>query len=59
MFFELQTAYAGELYDINAFDQPGVEQGKIFTSALMGREGFTEARTELEQMNLSDPECSI
>jgi len=56
MFLELQTAYIGELYDINVFDQPGVEQGKIFTSALMGREEFDEARGELESMNLSDSE---
>ncbi|MEI3424353.1 MAG: hypothetical protein V8Q85_04575 [Christensenellales bacterium] len=27
-FFEIQTAYAGELLNINAFDQPGVEEGK-------------------------------
>ena len=59
MFFELQTAYAGELYGINAFDQPGVEQGKIFTGALMGRKGYEEARAELEQMTLSDPGCCI
>lgn len=28
VFFEIATAMAGELYDINAFDQPGVEAGK-------------------------------
>ena len=28
MFFELATAISGELYDINAFNQPGVEAGK-------------------------------
>ncbi len=54
-FLELQTAYAGELYDIDAFDQPGVEQGKVFTYALMGREGYEGARAELESMILSDP----
>jgi len=27
-FYEVQTAFAGELYNINAFDQPGVEEGK-------------------------------
>ena len=27
-FFMLATAYLGELFDINAFDQPGVEEGK-------------------------------
>jgi glucose-6-phosphate isomerase len=57
--FELQTAYAGELYNIDAFDQPGVEQGKIFTYALMGRAGYEQGRAELEQMKLSDPQCLI
>ncbi|OGR83432.1 MAG: hypothetical protein A2636_05905 [Elusimicrobia bacterium RIFCSPHIGHO2_01_FULL_64_10] len=37
---ELSTAIMGELMDINAFDQPGVEQGKLLTYALMGRKGF-------------------
>ncbi len=26
---EVETAYLGELYNINAFDQPGVEEGKM------------------------------
>ena len=47
--FELATAYAGELFDINAFDQPGVELGKQLTYALMGREGFEEKKKEIEQ----------
>lgn len=37
-----ETAFAGELLDINAFDQEGVELGKKFTFALMGRPGFEE-----------------
>lgn len=37
---EAATAFAGELLEINAFDQPGVEQGKIATYALMGRKGY-------------------
>ena len=39
-FFELATAYSGELYDINAFDQPGVELGKQLMYGLLGRPGF-------------------
>jgi len=27
-FYEIATAYVGELLDINAYDQPGVESGK-------------------------------
>jgi glucose-6-phosphate isomerase len=46
---EIATAFAGELFDINAFDQPGVEAGKIATYALMGRPGYEEkARPMLE-----------
>lgn len=58
-FLELQTAYAGELYNIDAFNQPGVEQGKIFTYALMGRKGYEDARDELNAMQLSSPSCII
>ncbi len=39
---EVETAFIGELYNINAFDQPGVEAGKIATYALMGRKKYKE-----------------
>jgi glucose-6-phosphate isomerase len=45
---ELATAYAGELFDIDAFNQPGVELGKQLTYALMGREGFEAQKEDLE-----------
>ena len=41
------TAVMGELWNIDAFDQPGVELGKKFTYALMGRPGFEELAKEL------------
>lgn len=37
---EVQTAIAGSLYGVNAFDQPGVEAGKQITYARMGRPGY-------------------
>lgn len=37
---EYETAYAGTLLGVNAFDQPGVEEGKRLTYALLGRKGF-------------------
>ena len=49
MLFELQTAYAGELLCINAYDQPGVEQGKKMTYALLGKPGFEELLKELSE----------
>jgi glucose-6-phosphate isomerase len=37
---EVQTAVAGSLYGVNAFDQPGVEAGKQITYSRMGRPGY-------------------
>ena len=50
MFLEIATAYAGALYGIDAFDQPGVELGKRFTYGMMGRPGFEDARVEFEKL---------
>lgn len=36
-FFELATAHAGELFNVNAYDQPGVERGKIITRELLDK----------------------
>ena len=43
---ELETALAGDLFNINAFDQPGVELGKNYTYGVMGRDGYEEKREE-------------
>jgi glucose-6-phosphate isomerase len=48
MLLQIATVYAGGLYDIDPLDQPGVELGKQLTYAIMGREGFDEARKEWE-----------
>ncbi len=42
MFFQLACGYAGAWYNVNAFDQPGVELGKRLTYTAMGRPGFSE-----------------
>lgn len=47
--FEVQTAIAGELYNIDAFNQPGVEQGKNYTYALMGRAGYEDSAQTLQE----------
>jgi glucose-6-phosphate isomerase len=46
-FFEMQTAFCGAMLDINAYDQPGVEEGKNATYALLGKNGYDEKRQEL------------
>jgi len=53
-FFEMATAYAGEMLGINAFDQPGVEEGKVATFALMGKAGFEEKKAELNSRPAKD-----
>ena len=45
---ELSVAVMGEHYDVNAFDQPGVEAGKQAAYALMGRKGYEEERRRIE-----------
>ena len=37
-FFEMATAYTGELLDIDAFNQPGVEESKIASYAVLGNQ---------------------
>jgi len=50
---EVQTAIAGGLYNIDTFNQPGVEQAKNYTYALMGRKGYEQSAKELnEKMNV-------
>ena len=44
---EVQTAIAGELYNINTYNQPGVEQAINYTYALMGRPGYDGSAEEL------------
>ncbi len=59
MFLELATAYAGQLYEVNAFDQPGVELGKRFTYAMLGRSDAEEARQEWELLPKPNPAHAI
>ena len=47
--FQLQTAYAGELLNIDAYNQPGVEGGKNATYALFGRSGYEQLAEEINR----------
>jgi glucose-6-phosphate isomerase len=59
MFFEIATAYAGQLYGIDAFNQPGVELGKQFAYALLGRPGADAAKKEWDSLPQPDPRWSV
>ncbi|MDD5130792.1 MAG: hypothetical protein PHS66_07105 [Candidatus Omnitrophica bacterium] len=45
-FFEMATAFEGELFNINAFDQPGVEGYKNYMYYKLGKPGIPPAVTE-------------
>lgn len=53
--FALATAYAGALYQVDAFNQPGVELGKQFAYALLGKPDSETARAEWDALPKPDP----
>jgi glucose-6-phosphate isomerase len=59
MFLEIATGYAGQLYGIDAFNQPGVELGKNFAYALLGRPGADSAKKEWDAIPRSDPRWTV
>ena len=48
MLFQIETAYEGYFLNIDAFNQPGVEEGKNATYALFNRKGYEAKREELQ-----------
>ena len=46
--WELVTAYAGLMLDIDAYDQPAVETGKVATFGLMGRNGYEQWKEKVD-----------
>ncbi|MEA2705625.1 MAG: glucose-6-phosphate isomerase [Gemmatimonadaceae bacterium] len=59
MMLEIATAYAGQLYGIDAFNQPGVELGKQFAYALLGRPGADDARKEWDSLPKPDSRWTV
>jgi glucose-6-phosphate isomerase len=55
MLMEIATGFAGPLYGIDPYDQPGVEAGKRYTCGLLGRPGYEDARDELHKRPKADP----
>lgn len=45
---ELQTAYTGALLNIDTYNQPGVENGKKATFALLGKKGYEGQKAEMD-----------
>lgn len=55
-FYEMATAYAGELLDIDAFNQPGVEESKIASYAVLGNQGTKFQSKAAEMKNAPAPQ---
>ena len=47
--WQVATAYAGLLLNIDAYDQPAVELGKQATFGLMGRKGYEDFLTAVRE----------
>lgn len=47
-FYEALTIYVANLYNINPYDQPGVEEGKHQAYALLGREDFLSEKEDYQ-----------
>jgi glucose-6-phosphate isomerase len=59
MLLEIATVYAGALYGVNPLDQPGVELGKQFTYAMLGRPDAEAARREWNLLPKGDPRWTV
>ena len=59
MLLEAATIYAGALYGVNPLDQPGVELGKQFTYAMLGRKDAEAARKEWEKLPKPNPRFRV
>lgn len=55
MLLELATVYAGQLYEVNPLDQPGVELGKQLTYYQFGHPEWQGVREVWESLPASDP----
>ena len=47
-YFEMETAFEGEFLNVNTYNQPGVENGKNATYAMLGRKGYEAKKQELD-----------
>jgi glucose-6-phosphate isomerase len=55
MLLEAATAFAGPLYGVDPFDQPGVEEAKRLAFAALGRPGYENLAVEMSKAPGPDP----
>ena len=49
--WQITTAYAGAMLNINPFDQPAVETGKQATFGLMGKPGYEQHKRDVDALS--------
>ena len=59
MLYQYVVPVVGYTYDINPFDQPGVEEGKNFAYGLMGRHGYEEKKKEFDEAYIKENDFII
>ena len=50
-FFEMSVSYLGFLLGVDTFNQPGVEKGKKYMYALLGKDEFKDLKYKLEKID--------
>lgn len=58
-YMEMTTAFIGEMMNINAFDQPGVELSKIYTKACLKMKGYEDKGKEIYKFTLEKKHFSL
>ena len=53
-YFMYQTAFAGALLNIDTYNQPGVEEGKLATFAMLNRAGYEKKLKEMQSVKTSE-----
>ena len=58
-FMEMMTAFMGEMLNINAYDQPGVELSKIYTKACLHVKGYEVEGKSIKKYSLDKKNFSL
>lgn len=59
MLYQYVVPVIGYTYNIDPFNQPGVEEGKNFAYALMGRPGYEEKKKEFEETYVKEDDFIV
>jgi len=58
-FMEMMTAFMGEMMNVDAYDQPGVELSKIYTKACLKVKGYEEEGLKIKQYSITKRNFSL